>query len=64
MQLAKSELKDEWQEYEKKWEHFKHNSELALHEADDASGDIKSALSLLGSELKEAYQRIKQALTQ
>ena len=60
--LAKAELREEWLEIEKKWEHFKSRSERVLKEADSTASDVGDTFQLLGEELKEGYKRIKKLL--
>lgn len=62
MHLAEMEVRDEWQEVEKKWEHF----QTKAHELGKASGEsaheLGEAFAILGEELKETYRRLKRAL--
>jgi len=60
--LASMEVRDEWQELEEKWENFSFRSEQFYKEVEPALGDIHTALSLLGDELKAGYKKIKAAL--
>ena len=55
--LGSKELQDEWHELEEKWEKFYKDADLAK-----SGQDIKSALGIVGEELKNAYKRIKAAL--
>ncbi len=62
--LASKEVKDEWEELEEKMEDF---SGKARQFADDAKlketgAGIGDALGKLGSELKQGYDRIKEAM--
>lgn len=69
--LGAKEAQDEWHEIEKKWKKFANDvkgSEQKLEnfakdaELSESGKDITSALELVGSELKAAYQRIRKAL--
>ena len=62
--LASKEVKDEWEELEEKMEDF---SGKARQFADDAKlketgAGIGDALGQLGSELKQGYDRIREAM--
>ena len=62
--LASKEVKDEWEELEEKMEDF---SGKARQFADDAKlketgAGIGDALGKLGSELKQGYDRIREAM--
>jgi uncharacterized protein YhaN len=64
MHLASKEVKDEWEELEKKMDHF---SEEAKKFADDAKlretgSGVGDALKGLGHELKLGYERIRDAI--
>lgn len=69
--LGAKEAQDEWHEIEEKWKKFvsdAKSSEQKLEsfakdaELSESGKDIISALELVGSELKTAYQRIRKAL--
>ena len=60
--LAKAEALDEWDELEDKWDRLKGKLRAAGEEADDASDDVKAALSMLMEELKKGYERIRERL--
>jgi hypothetical protein len=55
--LGSMEAQQEWQEAEAKWNRFV--SEAGLH---DSGQNIKSALQMLGEELRASYERLKKAL--
>ena len=61
--LATADVKDEWEEMEKKWENFEARSEQIKEELDDAAYEVKEDLKELGSDLKDGYKRIRQLLT-
>ena len=62
MHLASMEVRDEWEEVEEKWEEFTAKSKQFYKEVEPSLGEIRTALSLLGSELEAGYQKIKSAL--
>ncbi len=64
MHLASKEVKDEWEELEKKMDHFaaearKFAEDAKLGETGSGVGD---ALKSLGHELKLGYERIRDAI--
>ncbi len=62
MKLASNEMRDEWGDIEKRWDHFRQQLTRAKHEAADSGEDIGDALAHLGKELKKSYDRIRKAL--
>jgi hypothetical protein len=62
MHLASMEVRDEWEEVEEKWEEFTARSKQFYKEVEPSLGEIRTALSLLGSELEAGYEKIKSAL--
>lgn len=60
--LAKSEIKDEWQELEKKWETFCARNHQLRRELRETSDDVEDDLHYLSQDLREGYNRIKQLL--
>jgi hypothetical protein len=55
--LGSKELQDEWSELEKRWDAFESRAEL-----DRSARDVGDALKILGSELRDAYHRVRKAL--
>jgi uncharacterized protein (DUF302 family) len=55
--LGSMELRQEWKDAEAKWNHFV--AEARLHESGD---NIRSALEILGEELRATYERLKKSL--
>ncbi|CCW16747.1 hypothetical protein EBBID32_10850 [Sphingobium indicum BiD32] len=55
--LGSMEAQQEWEAAEAKWNHFV--AESRLH---DSGQNIKSALEILGDELRASYERLKKAL--
>lgn len=55
--LGSKEVQDEWSELEQRWTSFESKAQL-----DKSARDVSDAVKILGSELKDAYTRIRQAL--
>lgn len=55
--LGSKELQDEWSELENRWKAFEDKAEL-----DRSAKDVGDALRILGSELKDAFMRVRKAL--
>jgi hypothetical protein len=60
--LANMEMRDEWEELEKKWDQFVVKSGQVRTEVEPTVQEIKSALSLLGEEIAKGYRKIKDAI--
>ncbi len=60
--LAKAEARDEWEELEEKWEHFRARAKPVEDAVGESAGEVGDALLSLGKELKRGYQRIRDAL--
>lgn len=55
--LGSKEVQDEWSALEQRWSSFESKAKL-----DRSAKDVGDALKILGSELKDAYTRIRRAL--
>ena len=55
--LASMDAKEEWDELEKKWDHF-----VAQARVSESAQSVGGALDKLGSELKDAYKRLREAI--
>lgn len=55
--LGSKDLQTEWSEIEKRWEDFERKADL-----DRSAKDVGDALQILGSELRDAFQRVRKAL--
>ncbi|WP_230533381.1 hypothetical protein [Microvirga roseola] len=55
--LGSKELQDEWSEIESHWSAFESKAEL-----DKSTRDVGDAVKFLGSELKDAFERVRKAL--
>ena len=60
--LLKADAKDEWDKVEKKWHHFKGNTQHVAHETKHVSTDLFAATQLLGEEIKVGLKRIIKSL--
>ena len=57
MHLASMDAKEEWDELEKKWDHF-----VAQARVSESAQHVGGALDKLGAELKDAYKRLREAI--
>lgn len=57
--LAKLEAKEEWGEIQGKMDRLRGRLKLLGEEADDAGEDVSAALEMLGSEIKDGFNRIR-----
>ena len=55
--LASMEAKSQWEELEKRWHKF--SSKAELHQS---GKEVSNTLKTLGSELKDAYVRLRKAI--
>jgi hypothetical protein len=55
--LGSKDVQDQWAELEKRWHSFKTKAEL-----EKTAGELSGTIKVLGSELKHAYVRLRQAL--
>ena len=55
--LGSKEVQEEWAELEKRWHTFKTKAEV-----EKSASELSGAVKQLGSELKNAYVRLRQAL--
>jgi hypothetical protein len=62
LNLAKLEVKEEWNKIEEQLGQWQVKADGALKEAKVASEDIFAGLDLLADEIKAAYQRIRDRL--
>ena len=64
LHLLKAEARDEFEELEKKWQHFESTMGRIGESAKESAGDISAAAEQLGEELGQAYKRLKNAIQQ
>jgi uncharacterized protein (DUF342 family) len=62
LDLARMDLRDEWEKAEAKLEELKGRIEAVATEAKGASEDIWAGVQILGEEVRNAYERIKKRL--
>ena len=62
LHLAKTDLRDEWDKLEAKWEECQGKVSTAKEEAGKAGESILTAGGLLVDEIKKGYERIRNAL--
>ncbi|MGO9943660.1 MAG: hypothetical protein ACLPIC_12960 [Rhodoblastus sp.] len=55
--LGTSDAKHEWSELKSKLDHF-----VAQAQLEKSGGNVSEALTILGAELKDAFERIRSAL--
>lgn len=60
--LAGKEARDEWDELESKWERFRGKVKVIQDEVGEAGEDTRTAAALLGNEIKEGYERVKERM--
>lgn len=62
LSLAKLEAREDWEEMEKKMEAMRGRMKVVGDEAKEATGDVGTAVSALGDEIKEGFARIRKLL--
>ena len=62
MHLASMELRDEWDKLEHKWAHYSDRTRELKKAMEPTMEDVHCSLAMLGDELSEGYQKIKNAL--
>jgi chromosome segregation ATPase len=60
--LGKAEVRDEWEDIERKWQHIESRLARATDEAKSSARNVGAALAQVAEEIAAAYQRIRQAL--
>lgn len=63
LHLASMEVKDEYDEAEKKWQHVKSSSAQFADKTKEATEDAIEAAKVIAEELKETYKRISKRLS-
>ena len=61
--LLKAELRQEWDEVERKWQQIEPKLARLRDGARESAGEIGAAASQLGEEIANAYRRIRKALS-
>lgn len=62
MHLARLELREEWDELERKWDAVRARSGSALREAREAGKEVGLTVASLLGEIRDGYKRIRGAL--
>jgi hypothetical protein len=62
MNLAKAEVRDEWEELERKWEHLRARGAQITETLGDTGGEVMDDLQMAGVDIKEGYRRLKDLL--
>jgi len=57
--LAGKEVHDEWADLEEKWNQLQYKLGLLKKELDHSGHDVGEAITLLGSEIKDGYRRLR-----
>ncbi|GAB5387247.1 MAG: hypothetical protein Alpg2KO_02150 [Alphaproteobacteria bacterium] len=60
--LGSMELREEMEEFEKKWDVWRNKMESAGEEMEAASGDVTKAMDNLMGEMKTAFNRVRDKL--
>jgi hypothetical protein len=61
--LATADLKDEWEESEREWDHFKDKFAEIIDESKETTSEFLEKTRIVGEELKIAYKTIQKRLT-
>ena len=63
MHLAKSDMKDEMQKLEEKWEDLRKRGTRAMEAVDDSAIEVSDTLRNLGEEIKEGYRKLRESMS-
>lgn len=63
LHLATADLKDDWDESEREWGHFKDKFTEILDESKETTAELLEKTRIVGEELKIAYKNIQKRLT-
>ena len=63
LHLATADLKDEWEESEREWGHFKDKLAEIVDESKETTADFLEKTRIVGEELKIAYKNIHRRLS-
>lgn len=61
--LATADLKDDWEESEKEWGHFKDKFSEIIDESKETTAEFLEKTRVVGEELKLAYKNIHRRLS-
>ena len=60
--LAAADVRDEWDELERKFEHVRGRAERVAEAAEDAAENVGDAIELAANEVRKGYERIRDLL--
>jgi hypothetical protein len=63
LHLASAELKDEWEESEREWGHFKDKVAEVVDDSKETTAEFLEKTRIVGEELKSAYKNIHRRLS-
>ncbi|MEC4748163.1 hypothetical protein [Methylomicrobium sp. Wu6] len=63
LHLAGADLKDEWEESERKWGHFKDKLAEIVDESKETTAEFLDKTRIVGEELRSAYKNIHRRLS-
>ncbi|MDD1612057.1 MAG: hypothetical protein LUQ57_02845 [Methylococcaceae bacterium] len=63
LHLATADLKDEWEESEREWGHFKDKLAEIIDDSKETTADFLEKTRIVGEELKVAYKNIHRRLS-
>jgi len=63
LHLAGADLKDEWEESEREWGHFKDKLAEIVDESKETTTEFLEKTRIVGEELKSAYKNIHRRLS-
>lgn len=62
LHLAKAEVRDVWDDLERKWEHLRARLPLMREAVSESSKDVAAAARLLAEEIRHGYERLRKTL--
>ena len=60
--LLRAELRDEWQEIEDRFEHFRSKSRRVLETSGEAGEEVLDSLRAVGKEVADGYRKIRDSM--
>lgn len=60
--LGNAEIRDQWEEVEKKWEHFQARADVVGKISKDSAKEVGEASKMVGEEIKNTYRKIRDSL--
>lgn len=57
--LGGADLRDQWEDMERGWQHLEGRLKVVKDESDDVSSEIGETLHVLADQLRSGYERIK-----